>query len=380
MKQDLNKVIIIGTDHHNVLGVVRCFGINGIKPYGIIVKNDDSPLWVTKSRYWLKTWVIKDESEILDVLSRHFEDEERKPVIVCCSDGAMSFVDMNLDRLSDRFIVPSLNGEQGAITRLMNKEAQAEFLTRHGIPSMRSQIIDFSYSPQENEFDFPVILKPVASVEGNKNDIVVCDDRGEFEHCLSSLRQAGYNRILVQHFFSNITEYVLSGAVSRDLISYDVYRNVRQWPAATGTGCYSELTDDVSVICFIEPVLSLLQEHGFQGTVDIEFFRDSDSFCVNEINWRTGGRNHVSLYTKEYSAYFYFLSRINTGYSHHQNCTRKGFIINECADIKNALVSKIVPFSRWISQLFSAKSYALWYWKDLKPVFFRYYSFVKRIA
>lgn len=32
-----NKVILIGGNHHNGLGLVRCFGINKIFPYGIIV-------------------------------------------------------------------------------------------------------------------------------------------------------------------------------------------------------------------------------------------------------------------------------------------------------------------------------------------------------
>lgn len=33
----MNKVILIGGSHHNGLGLVRSFGVNGIRPYGIIV-------------------------------------------------------------------------------------------------------------------------------------------------------------------------------------------------------------------------------------------------------------------------------------------------------------------------------------------------------
>ena len=31
----MNKVILIGGNHHNILGTARCFGINGFHPYGL---------------------------------------------------------------------------------------------------------------------------------------------------------------------------------------------------------------------------------------------------------------------------------------------------------------------------------------------------------
>lgn len=32
-----NKVILIGSNHHNGLGLVRSFGIHGIRPYGVLL-------------------------------------------------------------------------------------------------------------------------------------------------------------------------------------------------------------------------------------------------------------------------------------------------------------------------------------------------------
>lgn len=56
MAEEINRpaVIIIGGNHHNPLGVVRSFGVNGIRPYGIIVTGQNKSSFVTKSRYWKK--------------------------------------------------------------------------------------------------------------------------------------------------------------------------------------------------------------------------------------------------------------------------------------------------------------------------------------
>ena len=37
----MNRVLIIGGDHYNALGLVRCFGVNGIKPDGILTEPNE---------------------------------------------------------------------------------------------------------------------------------------------------------------------------------------------------------------------------------------------------------------------------------------------------------------------------------------------------
>ncbi len=381
MDRDLNKVIIIGTDHHNVLGTVRCFGVNGIKPYGIIVKNDDSPLWVTKSRYWRQTIVIGDDSEIYDALVKNFGNEMKKPVVICCSDGAMCFIDRNLDRLKDRFILPSLNGEQGAITRLMNKETQQEFLEQQGIHMLESRIIDLTAESSCHDLDYPVILKPVASVEGDKKDIVICDSEESALRDLAEFGRLGYKRILCQHYLRNVEEYLLTGAVSKRTVSYVICKIIRQWPVKTGSGSYSVFSHDETTLCYIDSVMKQLQKLGFSGTIDIEFFKTDEGYCINEINWRTSGFNHVSLFTKEYSSYYYYLSVTDQDFRHDDHFVKNGFIMNEGADLRNALIAKNVSILTWFAQLFTVKTFAFWFWKDLRPAFSRYlYYFRKYVS
>ena len=377
MNDELNKVIIIGTDHHNVLGTVRCFGVNNINPYGIIVKNDDSPLWVIKSRYWAKTWVTDSDKNIYDILIANFSNEKKKPVVICCSDGAMSYVDSNLDKLSEKFILPSLNREQGAITRLMNKEIQSEFLYQNGIKTLESKIINLADNLNENTFEYPIILKPVASIEGDKKDITICHNYNELKKAFNELISAGYERVLVQPYVSKITEYHLTGSVSGHSISFTASKNIRQWPTKTGSGSYSCFVNSGQILDFSEKVLQKLQTVGFSGPIDIELFEINQQFYVNEINWRSSGRVYVNLYNRIYSTYYYYLDVSGIDYNKYSK-KKTGYAINETADIRNAIFSKNVSFPKWIIQLFRSKCYALWFSNDLKPTLSRYKYYIKK--
>ena len=113
-----NKVILIGGNHHNGLGLAR------------------------KSKYWAKTWVIKSDDEIVEFLLNAFQNEKEKPVVIPYSDGAAEEIDLNLDRLKEHFLLPSIGGQQGKIAELMDKQKQVEFAQTYGIPMAKSCVVE----------------------------------------------------------------------------------------------------------------------------------------------------------------------------------------------------------------------------------------------
>ena len=71
---EINKVILIGGNNHSGLGVVRSFGVNGIKPYGIIVtKEKNENQFVQKSKYWKQVWQVATEEDAIRLLMNEFE-------------------------------------------------------------------------------------------------------------------------------------------------------------------------------------------------------------------------------------------------------------------------------------------------------------------
>ena len=97
----MNSVIIIGGNHHNTLGVIRAMGYKGVKPTVILISNAKSNN-VGKSRYIKELIVVSNENDALDYLLRNKENN-RGAVIIACSDGASSMLDLNRDVLKPHY-------------------------------------------------------------------------------------------------------------------------------------------------------------------------------------------------------------------------------------------------------------------------------------
>ena len=140
----MNSVIIFGGDHYNALGLARVFGINGIKPYGILTvdKGQEKKVYAAKSRYWNKNWIVNSEEEGLNIIIEKFSNIYEKAVIIPSSDRAELIIDQNMNRLKSKFYVPGIRNEQGAVSRLMNKTIQNEWARTIGLKTAESCELD----------------------------------------------------------------------------------------------------------------------------------------------------------------------------------------------------------------------------------------------
>jgi predicted ATP-grasp superfamily ATP-dependent carboligase len=379
IKENLNDVVLIGGNHHNGLGLVRSFGINGIKAYGIIVGEDAEMSFCRKSKYWKQTWAVKTEEEALVLLKKEFSNKKLKPVVIPYSDGVAKIIDNHLEELSIDFILPSLNNEEGAIAKLMDKQRQVAFAKTHGLKMLESYILDISKNKiYDLKIPLPVILKPVASVEGKKSDISICKTDKDYQSSVDIFRKNGYKRLLVQKYLENKDEYVLTGSIAKELITFDLVKSIRRWPVGNGTGSFSEFVVRNEPIEFGKLVLNKLSEIGYRGPIDIEFFEDKNHFFyLNEINWRSSGRNFVSLYTGNYSGYQYYCKCINYPMDNTKVFRKSGYNMNECTDIRHLF--KGYPLLAWLRDVRKSQSFAYWYNEDLRPAFAQYKHYLFKI-
>ena len=125
-------------------------------------------------------------------------------MLIPYSDGAAMELDLRLNQFKENFYVPSINGEQGRIAALMDKDAQYKWAKEHGIKMAESVVVDLT----QDNFDvvnilcYPVILKPVLSATGSKFDIVVCNDSKDCLQAFCELKEKSYSNILVQKSLS----------------------------------------------------------------------------------------------------------------------------------------------------------------------------------
>lgn len=368
-----NKVILMGGSHHNGLGLARTFGVNRLFPYGIVIGEGAEKSFVRKSKYWAKTWSVENEKQAIELMLHEFGAESQKPVVIPWSDAAAEAIDANLDKLKNKFIVPSLAGRQGAVVELMDKDNQVTFAAKYGLPMAKSCIV-----PLEQEiaipadFPFPCIVKPVASYEGQKYDIRKCDNRNETIQYLRQLKAKGYHRILVQEFIDFEYELEFVGCCC-EKPAYLISKTLRGWPVVGGTNSFFQCMNDTETNKVCKHILQALRVEGYNGMFDIELFNVNGKVYLNEINWRNTGNSFFNLGTQVYYPVIWYLSNIGEDTSHLSHFCKDTAqcAMNEATDLRHVVYENL-PLRQWNKDRNRTQSFALWYAPDLWPAFAQY--------
>lgn len=376
-----NKVILIGGNHHNGLGLARSFGVNGIKPYGVIVGEGAEHGFVRKSKYWAKTWVIKSDDEIVEFLLNAFQNEKEKPVVIPYSDGAAEEIDLNLDRLKEHFLLPSIGGQQGKIAELMDKQKQVEFAQTYGIPMAKSCVVDLSDIRLPEDMIYPCIVKPVVSAEGEKSDIRKCDTETQTVEYLQKLRQKGYHRFLVQEYLNYDTEYLMVGSISGQNQCWVNSKKIRVWPVVGGSSSCLQVTNQKNVSDFFESVRYAFQQITYDGFYDVDVLQVNGKLYLNEVNWRNSGTIYSVLGSKVYYPvnWYYWKTKNQSPENFTQSCLDETvYTIDESLDLRHVACGNIT-LKRWLRDKKKSKAFALWYTPDMRPAIAQYLHLLKEL-
>lgn len=376
-----NKVILIGGNHHNGLGLARSFGVNGIKPYGVIVGEGAEHGFVRKSKYWAKTWAIKSDDEIVEFLLNAFQNEKEKPVVIPYSDGAAEEIDLNLDRLKEHFLLPSIGGQQGKIAELMDKQKQVEFAQTYGIPMAKSCVVDLNDIRLPEDMIYPCIVKPVVSAEGEKSDIRKCDTETQTVAYLQELREKGYHRFLVQEYLIYDTEYLMVGSISGQNQCWFNSKKIRVWPVVGGSSSCLQVTSENNVQEFFDEVRNAFGQVGYDGIFDVEALRVGEKIYLNEINWRNSGTIYSVFGSKVYYPvnWYYWKTGNQPPKNFLQTCLDDTvYTIDESLDLRHVACGNIT-LRQWLNDKKKARAFAIWDATDLKPTMVQYFHLLKEL-
>ncbi len=370
-----NKVIILGDNHHNALNLVRSFGVNNIKPIGIIVCDKKKDLFVTKSKYWESTIIIPSYKELIPILLSTFNNEKLKPVLFPCSDTAEMLIDTNLEVLAQYFIVPSLNHIQGSIENLMNKENQVKFAEENNIPIADTWVINSdNWENAVDNIEYPCIVKPVSSYEGKKTDIKKCLNITELRLYLKEIfENKNYSRILVQKYINYDYEITLVGSIDGCNNSYLITKTIRGWPIIGGTNSYFRIINNDAINFMVKHIIDVFTNKNYSGLFDIELFNVDGKIYLNEINWRNTGNSFLALGTNVHYAVIWYYSVIGAQDKKLKCfCTdEKQYAMNEATDLRHVFFNHY-SIKKWNHDRKNTRSFALWFKGDNKPTKKRY--------
>lgn len=376
-QMEMNKIILIGGDHYNGLSLVRLFGKRGLHPYGIIVGPTAESGFLRKSRYWEKVWTVSDDSQILDILERQFGKERLKPVIIPWSDGAASTIDKSLDRLVEKFHIPSIGKTQSRLFDMMDKGKQVAFAHSCGMRMAQSYEIDLDGDYSISDIVMPCIGKPIVSCEGDKKDIKRIESHSDLDLYLKELKAKGYHRILIQEYVDIDKEYDIEGFIHENKYTYFVSEKVRTWPDIGGPTAYSFSVNNKALNTEIEKIVHYLNEIEYSGLFDIEIFRSGGHYLFNEINWRNSAVCFAAAASGvEYPLYWYYSV---TGKDFTMRIPRRYgvYAMVELLDFHHVM-NKQISLKEWMRDLKKSKAKAYFDKSDMIPLVKRFFMFVKR--
>ena len=252
----MNQVIVVGGNHHNTLAILRSLGEKSIKSKLIVITGDKKP-FVSYSKYISSCIVLSSYDGIKDAMFKLKTDKE-KPVVIACSDIVSSYLDQNRDELSQHFILPCAD-IQGRITTLMDKDTMAHLAVECGIIIPKSWVVDTKNYDVE-QFDYPCIIKPLASIEGSKTDIYICENKEELAKRISEVK---CQKVQIQKFIDKDIEFQLIGC--------------------SLNGGETVIIPGASVILRYSGLFSLEFLRGKDGRdyfMEINFRNDGNSICV----------------------------------------------------------------------------------------------------
>ena len=354
------KIIVLGSDHHNTLGVIRGLGERGLMSDLILV--DNGRCFVDKSKYIKNSWKVSCDTEAIRLLKELYANERTPPVVICCSDALSGLVDEHHDELQPLFRLPGAN-LQGRIAELMNKKSMSDLAIEIGLTIPPTYYLKDDCKGI-NQISLPCIIKPMESRKGRKSDIQICRNQNQLSDYIN---HHDVNNIQIQAFIDKDFEYQLIGCATKDEIIIPGVSKILR-PCKGSNTSFLHYIPLEEGFCEIEKCYEYVRRTGYHGLFSMEFLRDKqgkDYFM--EINFRNDG-NAICVTAAGISLpYIWYLDCIGEDFSKEVNKPiRSVYVMPDVAELKLLFTGQINPW-QFISDLWKTDRFMEYDKNDKKP-------------
>ena len=370
------KVLIIGGNQYNTLGLIRSTGEKGLPVYLFLEHQDDlSNCYLRFSKYIKEIYHLGELSEVLTLLRTHFMNEESKPVILCASDASVCLLDRHYDELKENFHFFNA-GEQGRISHLMSKTNIFDIASDSGLKLIKTWQFNGT-SHLTEEILYPCFTKPANSALYAKAGIGVCDSASELEERLRDCSE-----LLVQEYIDKDYEININGFSynnGRDVQFDAVCRKIRDYPDRQSQ--YMVL-EDISQHPYIDfdTIRRLVHSIGYEGLFSVEFLIKNDVSYFLEINMRNDGTNYLYTlggYNYPFLWYLYCLGKLDSEHLDHR-CLNKPLYLMQWSDFSD-VVHKRITLSQWVKDFSRVRAFYVLNIRDIKPFISQVWQYMRRI-
>ena len=364
-----NNVIVIGSDHHNTLGVVESLGMAGISPYVIIVsKNMVSRSFVLKSKYCKNQGFSTTYEDLISLLHKNFDHgEKEKHIVITTNDQTASLLDNHLDELSSFLLLPG-TGKQGELEHWMDKLNMIELAKSVGLNIPKT--ITVKRGETVDDFVFPCITKSVSTLKGAKTNLRICRDANELNAFLS--KQTQYDEVQVQQFIDKDFEYQFIGCSidgGREIIIPGRTHIVR--PNGYDNNFHKEFVkNDDSFNEVLDQAKAFIRQTHYSGLFSMEFLRDkSGTDYFLEMNFRNDGGAICVTASGTYLPYLWYLSQTDNAEFQIQRdaSTFTPVIYTPIFHYFYCMTSGEVSFNEWLRNNRRSNQFSTYFSDDTAP-------------
>lgn len=265
------EIIVLGTTHHNTLGIIRSLGESPCNYGVVLVLYGESESYLTSSKYVKSHYFVKSPNEVTGQLLALAKEE--KQVVIATTDEAVHQLDLNAGLLLPYFHFFRTK-EAGRLTWFSDKQEQDNTAQSIGLNT------PINYTPEN--ICYPCLLKPLASIAGGKR-VLICKNKEEYE---KNIAQFPTTTFQIQQYLSKEQEIVLVGLSVNDEVYIPAY--VLKHRERSGGTTYSTVypINELDTTLVLKSK-ELIKTIGYEGLFGIEYILCEDKYWFIEMNLRS---------------------------------------------------------------------------------------------
>ena len=369
----MEKVIILGNDHTNTLGLTQTLGREGY--YVIACVWGEKRDLVKSSKYCRKLYPAHSPQDCIEELLALPQEKDKTPIIAGCDDAAL-ILERNKDKLADRYLFEFTKGDF-SIEQLLEKDLQVRLATEAGFNVPRSWLTE-NLAVIPKDIEYPCLIKPLVSSKGAKSDIRICRDEAAFRQNLGSLKHT--TKVIIQQYIERDYEISILGCGLRKdgVVVPCVENKLTLYPKYTGLECLADMQPlkDKKIIACIQ---NLIKKTGYVGVFSVEMMhcKTDGKFYFTEINLRNDGANSfVCKYGVNLPLmHIHDLKGRLTQDGLTTKETKPGYYIWDFHHFMS-LLHRDISLSAWIREIKQSHGFLTYFPEDPKPFYKQYKNWI----
>ena len=289
------KCVVISDDHYNGLGMVRSLGL--LSQEIVLILLSEEKTFINLSKYVNECIKISHTKEMLIKTIHHFIETNIDCEIVFypVNDFAAQVLDSIHESFPHNVICPNANGE---LYKYSDKLFTKTIAREVGISVPYGELLELSLNVETelNLKKYPVIIKPVKSIEGAKSHIKTANDKEELRVVINQYKSLGYKRALIEEYIGGNDSYMLEVMGSRSRTGIVEYAGIiqkhREFPIINGSTSFATIIQEHEGIDYSK-LTQFLSKVGYIGLFDFEFkYLDGEAYFI-ECNFRNGAPSYA---------------------------------------------------------------------------------------